>query len=204
VRRTDGTAAILVEEASGTKLARDLFEIRNNGNPEFRMTNTANSNSWVFSAGLRFVVKNNAGVSVAQIESNGDMQINGSLTELSDVNAKQDIHPVDGQSILQKLSNLEISEWSYKDAPDYRHVGPMAQDFHAEFGLGHTDKGIATLDSTGIALAAIKALIEENNALKEKNLTIEQQVRDLQMQNQRIEELVLLMVAGQAEKVASN
>lgn len=100
--------------------------------------------------------------------SNGDATLAGVLTKNSDVNSKQDIVPVDGSNVLEKLRNLEISEWSYKDAPDDRHVGPMAQDFHASFGLGNSDKGIATLDSSGIALAAIKALIDENTSLRNR------------------------------------
>ncbi len=80
VLRSDGTARILVEETNGVKGPRDLFEIKNNGNPEFRMTNSGNGNSWVFSAGLRFVVKNNAGAWVSRITKTGDMEITGSLT----------------------------------------------------------------------------------------------------------------------------
>ena len=34
----------------------------------------------------------------------------------------------------------------------------MAQDFHAAFGLGHSDQQIAPTDLAGVALAAIQAL----------------------------------------------
>jgi hypothetical protein len=218
IARIDGTARILVEDVDPTQGPRDLFEIKNNGNPEFRMTNSGNDNSWVFSAGKRFVVKNDAGDWVSRIEDTGDMEIAGILTQLSDVNAKQDIEPVDGTSVLEKLTGLQVSEWSYKDAPGNRHVGPMAQDFYAAFGLGHTDKGIATLDSSGIALAAIKALIEENTALKEQNLSMEVSVADMQQQlheqqrqlseqqqqNMRVEELVMRLVSNLHEQVAVN
>ena len=180
VTRSDGTAQILVTETNASQGPRSLFEIQNNGNPEFRMTNSGNGNSWLFSAGLRFVVKNNLGDWVSRVNANGDMEITGVLTEGSDVNSKQDIEPVDGQNILEKLTNLEISEWSYKDAPADRHVGPMAQDFYAAFGLGHTDKGIATLDSSGVALAAIKALIDENASLKERLSLLESQQAEMQ------------------------
>ena len=48
----------------------------------------------------------------------------------------------------------------------------MAQDFHATFGLGSTDTGIATVDADGVALAAIQGLnskVEaENAALRER------------------------------------
>jgi len=80
VRDTNGETALLVEEASSTQLARNLLILENNGNPEMRMTNSANGNSWLVSAGLRYVIKNNAGDWVSRITSTGDMEITGSLT----------------------------------------------------------------------------------------------------------------------------
>ena len=46
-------------------------------------------------------------------------------------------------------------------------MGPMAQDFHAAFGLGVSDKLIDTIDPDGVALAAIQglhALVQEKDA----------------------------------------
>jgi hypothetical protein len=40
----------------------------------------------------------------------------------------------------------------------------VAQDFHAAFGLGADDKRIATLDSSGVALAAIQGLNQKLEA----------------------------------------
>lgn len=46
-------------------------------------------------------------------------------------------------------------------------MGPTAQDFHAAFGLGGDDPLlIGTIDTDGIALAGVKALASENQALK--------------------------------------
>jgi hypothetical protein len=42
----------------------------------------------------------------------------------------------------------------------------MAQDFHSAFGLGRNERGISTLDSAGVALAGIQALVEENRTLR--------------------------------------
>ena len=41
-------------------------------------------------------------------------------------------------------------------ATGIRHIGPMAQDFHAVFGVGADEKAIATLDESGVVLAAIR------------------------------------------------
>ncbi len=38
------------------------------------------------------------------------------------------------------------------------HLGPMAQDFYDSFGLGSDNKGIATVDADGVALAAFRGL----------------------------------------------
>jgi hypothetical protein len=181
VRRSDGTAAIRVDERSTTIGSRNLFTIRNKGLTRFVIDNTAGE-EWAFvNKGTSFrITRPFSGVYEFEIFNNGDATLHGALTENSDVNSKQDIELVDGSNILEKLSNLEISEWSYKDAPKTRHIGPMAQDFYATFGLGHTEKGIATLDSSGVALAAIKALIEENSSLKERLSVLENQQAEMQ------------------------
>lgn len=182
VRRTDGTAQILVDERSGASATRTLFALKNSGLTKFFIENTQAAVTWAFAnKGTSFrISKQGSGKVELEVFNNGDATLAGVLTENSDVNSKQDIVPVNGNNILEKLTNLEISEWSYKDAPGNRHVGPMAQDFYAAFGLGHTDKGIATLDSSGVALAAIKALIEENTSLKERLSLLESQQAEMQ------------------------
>jgi hypothetical protein len=64
---------------------------------------------------------------------------------------------------------------------DTKHIGPMAQDFHAAFGLnGSDDKHISTVDEGGVALAAIQGL---NQKLAEKDAQIqnlEKKLDDLQ------------------------
>jgi hypothetical protein len=39
-----------------------------------------------------------------------------------------------------------------------RHMGPMAQDFHASFGLGDTDRAYDPIDAHGVTFAAIQGL----------------------------------------------
>lgn len=98
-----------------------------------------------------------------EVQPNGNAIVAGTLTELSDVNSKKDIHSVDQAEILERVMQLQVSEWSYKDEPGIRHVGPMAQDFYAAFGLGATEKGISGIDSGGIALAAIQGVKGEKD-----------------------------------------
>jgi hypothetical protein len=87
----------------------------------------------------------------------------GVWTNASDVNLKENFQPVDGDQLLDKIESLDISEWNYKTEDDaVRHIGPTAQDFQKTFGVGSDGKSISTIDPSGIALAAIKALNEKS------------------------------------------
>lgn len=79
--------------------------------------------------------------------------------QFSDRNLKENFSPADGREVLERLTAVPIETWNYKsDDPLVRHMGPMAQDFARAFGLGEDDKRIHTIDSAGVALAAIQAL----------------------------------------------
>ena len=135
------------------------------------------------------------------LDTNGDVTIDGTLTESSNRNVKKNLKPVDPDEVLDKVSQLPISTWSYKtDEEGVRHLGPMAQDFYGAFGLGKDDKGIATLDSSGVALAAIQGLYQllqekdrEMEQLHKQNKTLEAQLRDVQ---QTVAELVASQAAA--------
>ncbi len=86
----------------------------------------------------------------------------GTWGSVSDRNQKTNVGPVDEASTLAKLAALPISRWSYRSERGVRHVGPMAQDFYAAFGVGEDDKHITSIDEDGVALAAIKGLHSEN------------------------------------------
>jgi hypothetical protein len=81
----------------------------------------------------------------------------GSPPPTSDRNAKEGFEPVDVRTVLAAVAKLPIERWSYKGEA-VRHLGPMAQDFAAAFGLGADDRHIFTLDAAGVALAAIQGL----------------------------------------------
>jgi hypothetical protein len=90
----------------------------------------------------------------------------------SDRNSKEDFTAINPRDVLEKVSALPITEWKYKvEADGTEHLGPMAQDFHAAFGLnGPDDKHIATVDEEGVALAAIQGLNQKvEDQLKEKD-----------------------------------
>jgi Chaperone of endosialidase/Head domain of trimeric autotransporter adhesin len=96
----------------------------------------------------------------------------GSWANLSDRNAKDNIASVDSRDIFRRVLNLPISTWNYK-GQQYRHIGPMAQDFYSIFNVGENDKTITTVDPDGIALAAIQGLNTElNEQLKNRDSKI--------------------------------
>src|SRR5205085_530248 len=92
----------------------------------------------------------------------------GSWSTLSDRSLKANFAAVDGRDVLQRLVSLPVSTWNYQAQGDgIRHMGPMAQDFKAAFGLGEDDRTISTVDEQGVALAAIQglhAVVQEKDA----------------------------------------
>ncbi len=110
---------------------------------------------------------------------------------LSDRDAKANVAPVDVREVLQHLVAMPIQKWNYKGQDrSIRHIGPMAQDFHASFRLGGDDKYITTVDADGIALAAIQGLYRE---LQGKNAKIEGQQRQMETLEARVERLEKLV-----------
>ena len=76
-------------------------------------------------------------------------------------------------------------------SPSVRHVGPMAQDFHAAFGLGGDDKHINTVDADGVALAAIQGLNQKvEKELKQKDAKIAALERELGELRQLVNTLI--------------
>jgi hypothetical protein len=74
--------------------------------------------------------------------------------------ASERVEPPTGlDDALERLAGLPISVWTYGfDHPSVRHLGPMAQDFAAAFGLGTDDRRIELVDACGVLMAACKAL----------------------------------------------
>ena len=116
----------------------------------------------------------------------GNAYCDGSTwVSVSDRNAKQDIASINPLEVLEKVSALPITEWEYKQTQaGAKHIGPMAQDFHAAFGLdGSDDTHISTVDEGGVALAAIQGL---NQKLEETQQTVaakDDEIKNLKEQN---------------------
>ncbi len=131
--------------------------------------------------GVRFY--SNAGLTTGvQLAAGG-----GSWTAVSDRNQKENIAPVDCGEVLDKVAELPVCTWNYtSQESSIRHMGPMAQDLYAAFGLGESDTGITTIDADGVALAAIQGL---NKRLKEKEARIVKLEAELEEMKSMVKQL---------------
>lgn len=128
------------------------------------------------------------------IQVDGDINVAGVVTEASDRNMKDNILNVDTTAILEAVMQLGISSWSYKSDNKVQHIGPMAQDFRALFGLGKDEKTISTLDLSGIALASIQELNHQVAQKEEKITTLEVQVDNLSSKLHTMEKLLQTLI----------
>jgi hypothetical protein len=100
----------------------------------------------------------------------------GTWGSMSDRTRKTNIVPLDDAAVLDKVAALPVTEWSYKAERGVRHVGPMAQDFYAAFGVGEDNRHITSIDEDGVALAAIKALHSADASLHTENARLRERV----------------------------
>ncbi|MEU1863628.1 tail fiber domain-containing protein [Streptomyces gardneri] len=69
------------------------------------------------------------------------------------------VSAVNGFAVLETVAALPVSTWRYVWEPeDVRHLGPMAQDWHAAFGFNRDDTRIPVVDGLGVTLVCIQAL----------------------------------------------
>jgi hypothetical protein len=118
----------------------------------------------------------------------------GTWANVSDRAVKSNIQPVDARDALNKVLALPISTWNYTSQDEsIRHIGPMAQDFHAAFGVGESDKHITTIDADGVLFAAVQGL---NQVILDKDAQISlqrQEISDLKLRMARLETLLETM-----------
>ena len=101
------------------------------------------------------------------------------FTASSDKTKKENFQPVDGEEVLGKIRGFELTSWNFigHDPKEFRHYGPMAQDFFAAFGhdgVGQigTETTINSGDLAGILMIAVQALEKRTAELKQKEAQI--------------------------------
>lgn len=116
---------------------------------------TTGLNQFVVRAAGGYFLYTNSGLSNGCLLAAGG----GSWSCGSDRNNKANFGAVDGVAVLNTLISLPIETWNYTTQDTaIRHMGPMAQDWYAAFGLGEGETTITGVDADGVALAAIQGL----------------------------------------------
>jgi hypothetical protein len=102
-------------------------------------------------------------------------------TFTSDKTQKEHFQPVDGEEVLRKIRGFNLTSWNYigHDPTQFRHYGPVAQEFFAAFG--HDGIGTAgspttinSGDMAGILMSAVQELAKQNLQLKARLDALEQ------------------------------
>jgi hypothetical protein len=88
-------------------------------------------------------------------------------TFTSDATKKENFRPVNGEEVLSKIGKFNLPSWNYigHDPQEFRHYGPMAQEFFAAFGQDEvgtigTPTTINSGDMAGILMIAVQAVGE--------------------------------------------
>jgi hypothetical protein len=180
---SDGSNKILVEETSGTTVAREMFEMRNNGATVLAFSDTTTPGTrWTQgTTGPTFIWDDQGDAQVEmQLTTAGNLTTSGTMTPGSSRTIKQAFTPVDANTMLAKVVGLPITEWAYKNDPNVRHIGPMAEDFYETFAVGPDAKGISVTDSAGVAFAAIQGLHQQLEAKDAELVTLKQRLAALE------------------------
>jgi hypothetical protein len=127
----------------------------------------------------------------------GNLLCTGSVTATafntsSDRAMKTGFQPIAANQVLTRVAALPVSSWTFK-GEGVRHIGPMAQDFHAAFKLGDDDKRISLVDEGGVALAAIQGLYQ---MMQSKDAQIAEQGEEIKLLTARLEKLERVAAAG--------
>ncbi|MEM9595208.1 MAG: tail fiber domain-containing protein, partial [Acidobacteriota bacterium] len=144
----------------------EMLILENNGKPRLVLDNSTDAGGrWFFGLNnsSEFVISlQGSPANELRLDQAGNGTFRGALNAtafnpVSDVHAKHRIEAVEPDKVLEALANLPIATWAFRGEA-VRHIGPMAQDFHAAFGFGDDPRRISTHDTDGVALAAIQGL----------------------------------------------
>lgn len=121
------------------------------------------------------------------------MDLGGVWNSCSDRNGKSNIEDLDYDEVLRKVVEMPLKSWSYNAEPAVKHIGPMAQDFYAAFGLGHGETVIGTVDPAGVSLAAIKGahelIVEQQRLIDDLNEKLSGAIERLEVLEQSQDKL---------------
>ena len=143
-----------------------------------------------FRGGYKFYTNQNS-TSGAILAANAN-----SWSSVSDSTKKEKFKSADAEAVLKSFRNLRLGSWNYKaqSKEQFRHYGPMAQEWHAAFGRDGVgtigcDTLLASADVDGIAYIAIKGLEQRTAeqaatiaALYDKNILQDELIQQLKQE----------------------
>ena len=112
------------------------------------------------------------------------------FTAVSDKKQKENFQPVDGEEVLTKIRGLNLSSWNFigHDPKQFRHYGPVGQEFFAAFGhdgigtIG-TPTTITSTDMAGVLMIAVQALEERTAVLQQEKERLKEAVEASKAEN---------------------
>lgn len=162
------------------------------GSPAVRLEDSSdNTHGAIRYNGGTLALEGNAGHNIVQIDATapgasididsvGQVKVKADFAVLSSRTVKKDLAPARPSEVLESLADLPLWSWRYKDnGAGALHLGPVAEDFHAAFGLGRDDRHLSPTDMAGVALAAAQALYG-------LSLRREQEIADLRRENSQL------------------
>ncbi len=158
-------------------------------NSDFRLVSANGKTAVVYlrdsDGAWRFAAPNLTGPDFLTFTNNARLTAGGAWTNASSRALKQGFVAIDPGAVLDRVLQLPISTWQYRNSSEGVHMGPVAEDFHAAFGLGSSSASISTVDADGVTIAAIQGLHQQ---LRKAERTLSADNAELRRQNQELRE----------------
>ena len=119
----------------------------------------------------------------------GNLTCTGTVAGSSSRLLKHDFRPVDAEAVLAGVAALDVRSWRYRadSATEVRHLGPVAEEFRAAFGLGANATTISMVDADGVNMLAIQALEARDRARRAELAALRAENAALQKRLARLE-----------------
>ena len=211
VKRTDGTAQVLVEEASGTSATRTLAELKNDGKVFLALNDTRGANPVELgSNGGNLLFRLGGSSRMVQSATDGTMTILGNLIlsggSCTNCRIATQAWSMSQEEMLKKLSSISVVRWdgtavdpanienaSPANEISVTHLVPDMQSFYDAYGLGLNGEQVAPLDVAAVSLASVQALNEmiqqQQTLLDQQQQLIEAQAAQLAALETRLEQV---------------
>jgi hypothetical protein len=126
-----------------------------------------------------------------------------SITCASSKTLKENFADVEGDDVLSRMRRIPVNTWNYIDeGRQSRHMGPFAEDFWREFGLGTEPLAIGHLDIDGVNFAGVKALDERTLGMQTRMEGQAAQIQALRDENEALRARAAASEARNAEMEA--